>query len=1444
MGNSGSAPVIAPPSAAVVIEGHVLRVKSCLGEASSRAGTVYLAEDEARRKFAVKVLRVPKGDQALNHAVEMELEQHARLPPHPHIVTYIGARVDHHHEESKAGGGYNLYYLLTEYCPKTVHAQLERAMRRKEPLAEKEVLNIFTSACAAVEHLHAHQVAHRDVKVENLLVSAVDGRVKLCDLGSCSTDHRRFRNGTEVEYAQEDIERHTTLAYRAPEQVDPYSGKLVGTKVDVWALGVLLYKLCWWRTPFEDKAGTVAPMAILNGNYKAPPTITLPGGFALPPYSPGIVTLLQFILETDPDLRPTATQVLDKVQALMDAGEIGRHGDLPALGGTAMPAALSHPPLPITPSASPSPLPPLGGGKEKGPGEEDFLGLFDTATHLNDASASSSITSTVVRNHPSPPTPLLNLSTRATTPRLDKSGGRGGGGGGGGGGGRSGVNGSHAMPPPIAFTPGGSVYPGSTRRMSGHQLDLSASSTAASLSTSNLSALSGQQQQRRGTSTSTSTTAGGMGVRSQSFVRFDASIWKEEEPLNPDWARGAGDLATSNGGGGGGGVGRRSSTYHDDQQVGMDVSEMATVDRARSPRPPIGGGTGAMPRTSSSSSLSGMYDAEGRPKNPKKILSVLWARRMKSIMGGSEKGKKSWVVKATTKEAGQPKAKYVRKIVLAVWEREMSSSTFFIYLSQRPIQSNPVVALKGLITSLKVLQQGPRDFLRECVPCVGVLDEVGRHWGQVATKVANHPHKEQLARSAVADGYTTTVLLSTTHGDRASPSPSNKRQYLDPAAIDLLSRLARLLVQKLHFHEAHPVFAMHFTAIPTMLGYETVPVTGQEEDMKALSRLLTIQESILQTSRFIFAVKNEAVASTARWALLPLIEEAYTVFVACTFLLASLLELSARASAGLSLPWLLPRPAGGHEIGATASSQGIVGVNGGGDVRMVDWRQRITALLALRDQYEAQLLALQSFYGTAEQVAEVKAMRRVPALPPTVPVALDGALNWKPSTMRSPMRGLGLLDRARMNEEADGSSSGPGTDGPPTPRAHRGALTPSITANALAQLEDAGPSLSSSVGGGGVNRASSLGSSTPKFAPVPAPRPPSSTSSNSSSAVVVVRPSPPPPPNTTWESFHDTVGFSSSLPTSSKPPVAPPTPSPPPPTMFLSVGKQPLIPPITLPPAGPVFLSVSSSSPKSPTAHMALLQPPAAQGGGGGGGGGGGSEAWFLPSTVAEEESIRRETLQAWEKEGEKKAQNAAAMVLSKADDTLEEFLSTSGASPPPPLPPPTAPLSAKGGGVFGLPPRLSVSGQLLVGGLESADDAGESKRQSKDLLAWSSSSSEEDEDEEMEEDYDGTETMDSSVAALNTGNMSQLMDLGGAGGTTVIMGSSTEEFRNRMDLEGSPPWTKSAIPLWQQKHAIPRNLFERSDAELRPWLLFLPGRIALGLGGGPRLDLDRDIDL
>ena len=108
---------------------------------------------------------------------------------------------------------------------------------------------------------------HRDLKVENIL-QASPTSFKLCDFGSATIVNPKPPSTTqEIRALEADLNRHTTLQYRAPEMVDTFLRRPVDEKSDVWALGVLLYKLCYYTTPFEEHG----PLAILNVQYKIPP---------------------------------------------------------------------------------------------------------------------------------------------------------------------------------------------------------------------------------------------------------------------------------------------------------------------------------------------------------------------------------------------------------------------------------------------------------------------------------------------------------------------------------------------------------------------------------------------------------------------------------------------------------------------------------------------------------------------------------------------------------------------------------------------------------------------------------------------------------------------------------------------------------------------------------------------------------------------------------------------------------------------------------------------------------------------------------------------------------------------------------------------------------------------------------------------------------------------
>ncbi|XP_029295017.1 AP2-associated protein kinase 1-like isoform X6 [Cottoperca gobio] len=167
--------------------------------------------------------------------------------------------------------------------------------RLQTGFTEAEVLQIFCDTCEAVARLHQCNtpIVHRDLKVENILLHD-RGHYVLCDFGSATN---RFQNPqTEgVPVVDEEIKKYTTLSYRAPEMVNLYGGMIITTKADIWAMGCLLYKLCYFTLPFGE-----SQVAICDGNFTIPDNSR---------YSQDMHCLIRYMLEPDPDTRPDVYQI-------------------------------------------------------------------------------------------------------------------------------------------------------------------------------------------------------------------------------------------------------------------------------------------------------------------------------------------------------------------------------------------------------------------------------------------------------------------------------------------------------------------------------------------------------------------------------------------------------------------------------------------------------------------------------------------------------------------------------------------------------------------------------------------------------------------------------------------------------------------------------------------------------------------------------------------------------------------------------------------------------------------------------------------------------------------------------------------------------------------------------------------------------------------------------
>ena len=200
-------------------------IEAPLGQGAS--GSVWRARCTLGRfggPVAIKLLHLPRvgPEGAARFAAERAIL--ARLA-HPNIAALLDAGV------TADGQPYLALELvqgepIDDYCDAL---QLDIDQR----------LQVFMAVLDAVSHAHSQRVVHRDIKPSNILVT-VDGQVKLLDFGIALL----LEDGSGVPSAAG--QRALTPQYAAPEQV---LGQPMTTATDVYALGVLLYRLLSGRHP-------------------------------------------------------------------------------------------------------------------------------------------------------------------------------------------------------------------------------------------------------------------------------------------------------------------------------------------------------------------------------------------------------------------------------------------------------------------------------------------------------------------------------------------------------------------------------------------------------------------------------------------------------------------------------------------------------------------------------------------------------------------------------------------------------------------------------------------------------------------------------------------------------------------------------------------------------------------------------------------------------------------------------------------------------------------------------------------------------------------------------------------------------------------------------------------------------------------------------------------
>lgn len=239
-------------------EGRVIGAYRIVNEVGSGGmATVYRAErriGKVRQPVALKIIRsVFTTSEQMMRRFEQEREILASLD-HPNIARLldIGSTEE------------GIPYLVMDF----VEGQRIDTYCDARKLGIEERLQLFCTACAAIQYAHDKGVVHRDLKPSNILITS-EGSVKLLDFGIAKVLHEEDRPGTLL---TEPGAALMTIEYASPEQV---LGSRVGPQSDVYSLGVLLFELLTGCRPYrtEDRMMHAIALAICEEQPMSPSSV-------------------------------------------------------------------------------------------------------------------------------------------------------------------------------------------------------------------------------------------------------------------------------------------------------------------------------------------------------------------------------------------------------------------------------------------------------------------------------------------------------------------------------------------------------------------------------------------------------------------------------------------------------------------------------------------------------------------------------------------------------------------------------------------------------------------------------------------------------------------------------------------------------------------------------------------------------------------------------------------------------------------------------------------------------------------------------------------------------------------------------------------------------------------------------------------------------------------
>jgi serine/threonine protein kinase len=203
-------------------------------------GIIFLAKDPyIQRQVVIKVLMYSRTlDEVNRDFFQQEAELIAALE-HPCIVPIYD--FGWHGEQP---------YIVMRYM---AGGSLADRLQKNEDIKQTEIAHVFKRIAEALDAAHVRKIIHRDVKPSNFLYDST-GEIFLSDFGIAKSTTFIDDDGTWLV---------GTPAYMSPEQV---LGNPVDGRADIYALGIVLYRLLSGQLPFSNDSVT----ALINAHVDMP----------------------------------------------------------------------------------------------------------------------------------------------------------------------------------------------------------------------------------------------------------------------------------------------------------------------------------------------------------------------------------------------------------------------------------------------------------------------------------------------------------------------------------------------------------------------------------------------------------------------------------------------------------------------------------------------------------------------------------------------------------------------------------------------------------------------------------------------------------------------------------------------------------------------------------------------------------------------------------------------------------------------------------------------------------------------------------------------------------------------------------------------------------------------------------------------------------------------